>query len=465
MFNINPYNHNKLDLKNFLTNQTMKKITFILIINLVLNSIIINGQVIDTLIDNGGYKLHFSILPGKGMPILFETGYRDNTKIWDGIIQPIADITGAPVITYDRQGFGKSTIDPKRKGIEDEINALETALTKLGYFKEIMLVSHSFGGFYNTIYANRNPEKVKGIVFIDASMACIFADDMLDKMGLNPYQLELVKTMKKLPSLPASIPVIDIISEQNVMRDNRWKTCHDDFVSEAPNRKGIFAFKTSHYIFRDNSRLVIDAIISLYADNQKPKVKSMILEKAYAYELASANDDYRKLIEYQHSFNDLNAWGKSLFQKNDLTKALEVMELNAKFYPDKPEAYNNLAEAYLKTGNKELASANYKKTLEFNPDNKNTTKILDQINRIVLVPDSLLSSYEGQYELNRMPISITNENNKLVLHFNNTQSVAYFTSNVDFFIAEYREEFKILKDSDGKVSGLLFRGMKAIKVK
>ena len=465
MFNINPYNHNKLDLKNFLTNQTMKKITFLLIINLVLNSIIINGQVIDTLIDNGGYKLHFSILPGKGMPILFETGYRDNTKIWDGIIQPIADITGAPMITYDRQGFGKSTIDPKRKGIEDEINALETALTKLGYFKEIILVSHSFGGFYNTVFANRNPQKVKGVVFIDASMACIFADDMLDKMGLNPYQVELVKTMKKLPLLPVSIPVIDIISEQNVMRDNRWKTCHDDFVSEAPNRKGIFAFKTSHYIFRDNSRLVIDAIISLYADNQKPKVKSMILEKAYAYELASANDDYRKLIEYQHSFNDLNAWGKSLFQKNDLTKALEVMELNAKFYPDKPEAYNNLAEAYLKTGNKELASANYKKTLEFNPDNKNTTKILDQISRIVLVPDSLLSSYEGQYELNRMPISITNENNKLVLHFNNTQSLAYFTSNVDFFIAEYREEFKILKDSDGKVSGLLFRGMKAIKVK
>jgi pimeloyl-ACP methyl ester carboxylesterase len=443
----------------------MNKFTLLLIINLVLNTIIINGQVIDTLIDNGGYKLHFSILPGKGMPILFETGYRDNTKIWDGIIQPIADITGAPVITYDRQGFGKSTIDPKRKGIEDEINALETALTKLGYFKEILLVSHSFGGFYNTVFANRNPQKVKGVVFIDASMACIFADDMLDKMGLNPYQVELVKTMKKLPLLPVSIPVIDIISEQNVMRDNKWKTCHDDFVSEAPNRKGIFAFKTSHYIFRDNSRLVIDAIISLYADIQKPKVRSAILEKAYTSELASANDDYRKLIEYQHSYDDLNAWGKSLFQKNELTKALEVMELNAKFYPDKPEVYNNLAEAYLKTGNKESAAVNYKKTLEFNPENKNTIKILDQISRIVVVPDSLLSTYVGQYELNRMPISITKENNKLILHFNNTQSVTYFTSPVDFFIAEYREEFKILKDPEGKVSTLLFRGMKAMKVK
>lgn len=443
----------------------MKKISFLLIINLVSNSMIINGQIIDTLVDNGGYNLHFSIIQGKGMPILFETGYMDNTKIWDGIVQPIADITGAPVITYDRQGSGKSTIDSERRGIEDEISGLETALIKLGYSKEKMLVSHSLGGFYNLIYANRNPEKVKGIVFIDASMACIFADDMLDKLGLNPYQLELVKTMKKLPSFPATIPVIDIISQQNVMRDNIWKTCHDGFVSEAPNRKGIFAFKTSHYIFRDNSRLVIDAIISLYSDIQKSKVKSAILEKAYAYELASSNDDYRKLIEYQHSYEDLIEWGKSLFQNTDLTKALKVMELTASFYPDKPESINDLAEAYLKTGNKELAADNYKKALELDPDNKNTIKTLNQISKTIQVSDSLQSLYAGNYELNRMPISIIKENNKLILHFNNTQSVMYFISDFDFFIAEYRDEFKILHDSDGEISGLLFRGMKAIKVK
>jgi hypothetical protein len=443
----------------------MKKYAYFLFIILVLNPIIVNGQIIDTLIDNGGYNLHFSITPGKGIPILFETGYRDNTKIWNGIAQPIADITGAPIITYDRQGFGKSTVDPKRKGIEDEINGLETALTKLGYTKEIMLVSHSFGGFYNTVFANRNQERVKGIVFIDASMACIFTEEMLDKMGLNPYQLEMVKTMKKQPSVSTNIPIIDITSEQNVMRDNSWKTCHDAFVSESPNRKSIYAYKTSHYIFTDNSRLVIDAIISLYSDIQKPKDKAKILEKAYTYELASANDDYRKLIEFQHSYNDLNAWGKALFQKNDVTIALEVMKLNTSLYPENADAYNSLGEAYLKTGNKDWAVTNYKKSFELNPDNKNTQKLLDQISRITEVPDSILSSYVGGYELNRVPISITKENDKLIVNFNNTQSVAYFTSNIDFFIVEYRDEFKFTKDSEGKILGFLFRGMKAMKVK
>ncbi|GAT62479.1 alpha/beta fold hydrolase [Paludibacter jiangxiensis] len=443
----------------------MKKVIFLLIINLVLDSMIINGQVVDTLIDNGGYKLHFSILPGKGMPILFETGYRDNIKVWQDIVQSISEITGAPVISYDRQGFGKSTIDSKCKSIKDEIAGLETALSKLGYFKEIMLVSHSLGGFYNTVYAIRNKEKVKGIVFVDASMACIFSDDVIDKMGLNSSLLELVKTMKQLPPLSPDIPVIDIISEQNVMRDNRWKTCHDNFVSEAPNRKGILAFKTSHYIFRDNNRLVTDAIVSLYADIQKPKVRSAILEKAYAHELASANDDYRKLVEYQHSYDDLNAWSKSLSQNGDLTKALQVMELNAKFYPEKTETISKLAETFLKIGDKESAEAYYKKAKELNLDNKNTTKILEQISKIVFVPESLQSQYIGQYELNKMPISIIRENNKLFLSFNNTKSAMYFVSDADFFIAEYRDEIKIQKDPDGKISGLLFRGLKAIKLK
>ncbi|MDP4270164.1 MAG: alpha/beta fold hydrolase [Bacteroidota bacterium] len=443
----------------------MKKVIFLLIINLVLDPMIIKGQVVDTLTDNGGYKFHFSILPGKGMPILFETGYRDNAKIWQGVVQSISEITGAPVISYDRQGFGKSTIDSKCKSIKDEIAGLETALSKLGYFKEIMLVSHSLGGFYNTVYAIRNKEKVKGIVFVDASMTCIFADDIIDKMGLNSYQLELVKTMKQLPPLSPDIPVIDIISEQNVMRDNRWKTCHDNFVSEAPNRKGILAFKTSHYIFRDNNRLVTDAIVSLYADIQKPKVKSAILEKAYAHELASANDDYRKLVEYQHSYDDLNAWSKSLSQNGDLTKALQVMELNAQFYPERTETISKLAETFLKIGNKESAEAYYKKAQELNLDNKNTIKILEQISKIVFVPESLQSECIGQYELNKMPISIIRENNKLFLSFNNTRSAMYFVSDADFFIAEYRDEFKIQKDPDGKISGLLFRGMKAIKLK
>jgi len=448
-----------------LNNKSMKQHHFLLLIILALNPITARCQIIDTLVNNGGYHLHFSIIPGKGMPVLFETGYGNSVSIWNTIPQTIADITGAPVITYDRQGFGKSTVDPERKGIEDEIRGLETALAKLGYTNEIMLVSHSQGGFYNTLFTNRNPGRVKGIVFIDASHASMFTDEILGKMNLSPADREMVNTMKNQPPLPESLLVIDIISEANTLTNKIWKSSHDAFVSESPNRKGILAYKTSHYIFLDNDRLVKDAIVSLYADIQKPADKTKILEKAYAYELTAANNDYRQRIEYQYSENDLVEWAKSLLQNNNAANAIEILKLNVSLNPGSVAACDALAELCLKTGYPDLASVNYKRSLELKPANKNAQLIIDQIGRIIEIPDPVRTSYIGEYELNGVPMSITKEGDELIVRFNNTQSVAYFTSYTDFFIAEYRDEFKFFKDPDGNILGInLFAGMKALKV-
>src|SRR5579871_5678415 len=94
-------------------------------------------QMIDTLIDVGGYRLYFHILKGKGMPILFEGGAGAEVQDWDTILQPIADITHATLITYDRPGFGKSELDTSNHdlathGILQGIEGLETGLRKLG---------------------------------------------------------------------------------------------------------------------------------------------------------------------------------------------------------------------------------------------------------------------------------------------------------------------------------------------
>jgi hypothetical protein len=41
-------------------------------------SLCVKSQTIDTLIDVGGYRLHFNIITGKGVPILFESGGGDD---------------------------------------------------------------------------------------------------------------------------------------------------------------------------------------------------------------------------------------------------------------------------------------------------------------------------------------------------------------------------------------------------
>src|SRR6201986_5253813 len=95
-------------------------------------------QYIDTLVDVGCYRLHFHILKGKGMPILFEAGSGAGGDTWDTILKPIAAITGATLITYDRSGFEKSELDTSNQdldkhGILHSIEGLEIGLKKLGY--------------------------------------------------------------------------------------------------------------------------------------------------------------------------------------------------------------------------------------------------------------------------------------------------------------------------------------------
>ena len=67
------------------------------------------AQTLDTLVDVGGYTLHFIIFKGKGIPILFEAGGGEDATTWNKIIRPVAERTATTLITYDRAGFGKST--------------------------------------------------------------------------------------------------------------------------------------------------------------------------------------------------------------------------------------------------------------------------------------------------------------------------------------------------------------------
>jgi hypothetical protein len=76
-----------------------------------------------------------------------------------------------------------------------------------------------------------------------------------------------VELMKKMP-FPASIPVIDLVSETNFpdsVMAARWRLCHRQFADAQPNREGITAYGCGHVIFNDNPSLVINAIVKAYA--------------------------------------------------------------------------------------------------------------------------------------------------------------------------------------------------------
>lgn len=265
----------------------MKAFTISILVFTVFNCFSARAQTLDTLIDVGGYKLHFVILKGKGIPILFEAGGGEDATTWNKIIGPVAERTATTLITYDRAGFGKSTFDTTRHGILNGMTGLETGLKKLGYNSNIILVAHSQGGLYAQLYAARHADKVKAAVLIDVTTTCFYNEKRLAATQQlinhqNTYKLRTsnpgsyyqgadfssnIERMRKF-AFPITIPVTDFVSDRTPFEDsteiNDWKRCHREFAAVSSNRSGILATGCGHFIFNDNPPLVINAIVKAY---------------------------------------------------------------------------------------------------------------------------------------------------------------------------------------------------------
>ena len=262
-----------------------------------------------------GDKLHFHVYKGEGLPILFEAGGGDDSTVWAGIAKPLHDITGATLITYDRAGFGRSELNGRNQsveahGIENGVGELDEALHQLGYDGKVMLVAHSYGALYATLYASKHPQRVKAAVLVDGSTACWFSEGWMkdfvreqgDKKPPASGSLGSYYQSKNLPetvdivraqAFPTSIPVIDLVSDHPPFSSDadisRWKDCHRAFVRTAPNRLGITAYGAGHYIYRDNPLLVIQAIVKSYAGVIDGKTARQILARNIDYSIEAVN--------------------------------------------------------------------------------------------------------------------------------------------------------------------------------
>lgn len=243
------------------------------------------SQTVDTLIDVGTHKLHFNIIKGEGIPIVFESGAGNDGTVWNDLLNPISQKTGAPLITYDRAGFGQSGIDTANISISSEVENLELALSKLGYDDRYFFVAHSLGGNYVMKFIANNEDKVKGAVFIDIVSPYfmtveratytknLFADDLpvIREESIGFYHLilnyentsEVMRSASKNIDIPLTVIGSGISPFEGKVRRKFIKALKR-FALEKDNRKYVLAKKAEHYVFYDEPRLVIDEIAQLY---------------------------------------------------------------------------------------------------------------------------------------------------------------------------------------------------------
>ena len=76
---------------------------------------------------------------------------------------------------------------------------------------------------------------------------------------------------------------------------------------------------------------------------------------------------------------DLIMFGYRLIEQGNFVEAISLFKYAVEIYPDSWNAFDCLAEAYMKNGQVDLAVVNYEKSLRLNPNNHNAKEMLKQI--------------------------------------------------------------------------------------
>ena len=89
--------------------------------------------------------------------------------------------------------------------------------------------------------------------------------------------------------------------------------------------------------------------------------------------------DHKKLTKFKLDESAINSWAYDLMGDNHLPEATELFKLNVSLYQGSSSAYNNLGEAYLKSGQEQLAIESYKNSLGKNPNNNDAREKLKDL--------------------------------------------------------------------------------------
>lgn len=118
-----------------------------------------------------------------------------------------------------------------------------------------------------------------------------------------------------------------------------------------------------------------------------PKVSAEMLipfEHLTAGNIEKAMEEYRRIKKETPDNTSvtegrLNGLGYGFLRAKKLPEAIAYFKLNVEFYPNSWNVYDSLAEGYMENGEKELAIANFKKSLEMNPQNNNAVEMLKKL--------------------------------------------------------------------------------------
>jgi dienelactone hydrolase len=314
--------------------------------------------------------------PGPGVLLLHQCNQQ--RKLWDVLGERLAS-SGINVLTIDYRGFGESGGTPHDKLTPTEENKVQTEiwpgdieiafqylLAQPGLFRERIGAGGASCGVDNAIQLARRHPEVKSLVLLAGPT---------DREGR-----QFLQSSKNMPIFTSAADD-DVFGAQTLAM--QW------FFSLSQNPASRFAHYASgghgaemFAVQEELPGIIADWFLATLENrpDRLPKTNGQAMELQVLRHLeridqpggGGADEIAKSIAAGGHGgaktemFPEfiVNLLGYEHLQAGDIKGAVEILKLNAMAYPDSPNVYDSMSDAYLADGQKDMALQNAKRAVE-----------------------------------------------------------------------------------------------------
>jgi dienelactone hydrolase len=314
--------------------------------------------------------------PGPGVLLLHQCNRQ--RKVWDDLATRLAT-AGLSVMTVDLRGYGDSSGTPIDKLSPEESNIVfsqkfptdvETAyqflVSQPGVARNEIVVGGASCGVNQTVHVAANHPEVRALLLLSE--------------GTDPSGRQFLRSS---PNMPVFMAAADDDPDFGVTEIMQWLFS----FSTNPLSKFVHYPTGGHGVEMFDAHKELPGMIVAWVATLTMKLPPPSAAKPVAHSSAEAN--FLELIDHPggiekavKQYNDarkrdpktvlfsealMNRLGYEHLQAGDNKGGVELLKLNVIAYPNSPNVYDSLSDAYLADGKKDLARQNAKKALELLP--------------------------------------------------------------------------------------------------
>lgn len=260
----------------------------------------------------------------------------------------------------------------------------------------------------------------------------------------------------------------------------------DRMVNVIEHGGGINGFVTGFRRFVDDQHLIAvvdnseqgqerlmtgiaDILYGEQADSPKKSIAEALLNIIEKNDLQAGIAFYKSQKEkaaeaYNFSESELNALGYHYLRSDDIDAAQQIFKLNIEMFPEGANTYDSYAESLAEAGDKEGAIANYQKSLDLNPGNRNAIEKLKELgveiaDKEIAVAPVVLDQLAGEYEIQPgFVLTVTHENGRLYTQATGQSRFEIFPSTeYEWFVKAFNAQISFHAEQNGSITSLTLR--------